>query len=387
MRSLGNTCPKSRRNLKKSLFWSGRSRRISAYVKVYSSKPSALDIMTSKGLFIFGYMYSGTSLLQRILSRHPSIYAEQKELKFLQSITRIKQLYPDLTTPSKKREYIAFCTFAIKNALKVSSDLSKVPLQAYIEKSQHIRSDSLDHFGIYFDTYEQLAGDSRYWLDGSPNNVFYHAEIRRLRPEAKFIAIVRDVRDVLASKKKRRDTATLERYDEQILTSKKLEKGYSCIADSLSWKSTYALCNMVASRDSDTLLIRYEDLTQKPECAVKQLCEFLEIEYLDHLLNIRFSNSADPSRRSSGIFTNSGNYRFYLKSSEICAAQSITKKLLKVFEYQLEPVSFSSKIQSSIPWLKFLPQMISRIWNRYRLLGLWNFIAFMKLNVRKLTGG
>lgn len=343
--------------------------------------------MASKGLFIFGYMYCGTSLLQRILARHPSIYAERKELKFLQSIARIKQVYPDISTPSKKREYIAFCTFAIKNALKVSSDLSKIPLEAYIEQSRHIQSDSNDHFGIYFDTYEQLAGNHQYWLDGSPNNVFYHAEIRRLRPEAKFIIIVRDVRDVLASKKKRRDTTTLERYDEQVLTLKKLEKGYSCVADSLSWKSTYALCNTVSSNDSNTLLIRYEDLTQEPERTVKKLCEFLEIEYMSHLLNTRFSNSADPSRRSSGIFANSGNYRRHLKSGEVYVAQSITKKLLTTFEYPLERVSFFSRIQSIIPWLKFFPQLIGRLWNRYKLLGFWNFISFMKLNTRKLTRG
>lgn len=344
--------------------------------------------MTPSGIFIFGYMHCGTTLLQQILSKHPSIYCERKELKFIQSLARIKQLYPDLNVPSKRQEYIAFCVFAIKNALKASSDFKTLPINSYREEGTDIQSPSSSHLGIYFDVYEHLAGDHRYWMDGSPNNVFYHKEIRQLLPDARFIAIVRDVRDVLASKKRRRDTTTAQRYrQEQILEQKKLEKNYSCVTDSLSWKSTYSLCHNLTLKDPNTMLIRYEDLTRDPESVVRRLCEFLNVEYADSLVDIRFSNSEDISKRSKGIFANSGNYSRHLTESEIHVAQSVTRKLLYAFDYALEPVSMLGRLKSIVAWLEFLPHLLRRIWNRYRLLGFWNFVAFMKLSSRKFFRG
>src|SRR5690606_37877019 len=141
--------------------------------------------------------------------------------------------------------------FAIKNALKASSDFNSARIEAsYRERARDIRSDSMDHLGVYFDVYTYLAGDHQYWMDGSPNNAFYHKEIRRILPDAKFIVIVRDVRDVIVSKKKRRDTTTSERYrHDQLLEQKKLEKNYSCVTDSLSWRSTYTLCHLLVLND------------------------------------------------------------------------------------------------------------------------------------------
>lgn len=334
-------------------------------------------------------MHCGTTLLQQILSRHPSIYCERKELKFLQSLSRIRQLYPDLRTPSKRREYIAFCIFAIKNALKASSDFKSARIEtSHREQAKDIRSDSTHHLGIYFDVYKHLAGDHQYWMDGSPNNAFYHREIRRLLPDAKFIVIVRDVRDVLASKKKRRDTTTSERYrHEQLLEQKKLEKNYSCVTDSLSWKSTYSVCHLLVLSDPNTLLIRYEDLTREPLPTVRKLCEYLNIEYSDRLVDVRFSNSADIGKRSPGIFANSGMYRSSLNETEIHVAQSITKNLLTSFEYIIEPTSPIVRLRSVVPWLEFIPHLIHRSWNRYKLLGFWNFVSFMKFNTRKLFRG
>lgn len=344
--------------------------------------------MAASAIFIFGYMHCGTTLLQQILSKHPSIYCERKELKFIQLLARIRQLYPDLTTPSKRLDYVAFCIFAIKNALKASSDLKGARIDIYRKEARAISISSLDHLEIFFDVHKHLADTHHYWMDGSPNNAFYHREIRRLLPDAKFIIIVRDVRDVLASKKRRRDTTTPERYrHEKILEQKKLEKNYSCLTDSFSWKSTYALCNFLSKNDSNTLLIRYEDLTREPVTTVRNLCEYLQIEYSDELIDVRFSNSADTSKRSPGIFVNSGQYRSYLSEAEIHVAQSITKNLLISFEYPIETISTVARFNSIFPWLEFFPHLIQRTWNRYKLLGFWNFISFMKFNTKKLFGG
>lgn len=332
-------------------------------------------------------MHCGTSLLHQIISRHDSIYCERKELKFLDYLAPIKQRFPDLNDPTEKRRYMSFCAGVIKNSVSVSKSLDEIPcnpsdIEGFTITGAH------DHLSIFFDVFSQLASSHSYWLEGTPNSVFYHREIRERLPDAKFIIIVRDIRDVLASKKKRHATTNSRRYgNPDVLKRKKLEKDYSCVLDALSWRSTYATCKSVQTLDRNTFVLRYEDLTAKPQSTVEELCRFLNISYDDELLSIAFSNSADTEKIKSGIYQNSGMYRKQLKGRELAVAQSINKDLMKWYQYKIEPASFIHTIGSVREWSTFGVQLLKRLWNRYRLMKKDNFRAFLQFNLIKLKRG
>lgn len=328
-------------------------------------------------------MHCGTSLLQRILARHPSIYCERKELKFIEYLPEIKRRFPILSDYSQKHEFALFCASVIKYSVRLSKSLDDIPI-ANVELSV---PDSSDHLTIFFDVFNQLGTGHQYWLEGSPNSVFYYREIRKRLPNAKFIVIVRDVRDVLASKKTRQSTIIKRQGRPDTLNRKKLEKDFSPVLDSLSWKSTYTICKHLEQHDPHTFTLRYEDLTFNPSKVLMSLCAFLDVPYLEQLLDVSFSNRADGSKSDKGIYQNTGNYRKTLSPSEVSIAQTINKKLLRHYTYQVDRISVFYKIASISQWLKLAFHLIKRLWKRYRLLGQQHFWAFLQFSLAKLGRG
>ena len=339
------------------------------------------------GLFIFGYMHCGTSLLQQILARHPSIYCERKELKFLEYLPEVKKRFPMLSDPATKKAYTSFCAGVIRHSVRVTQSLDDIPAPNEAEKFT-ITEKNNDHLAIFFDVFNQLSGAHKYWMEGSPNSVFYHEEIRDRLPDAKFVVIVRDIRDVLASKKKRQKTTNERRYAKpEVLKQKKLEKDFSPVLDSLSWKSAYSICSYLRNHDPNTFTVRYEDLTSRPDEMIKDLCKFLDITYDNSLLTVAFSNAADGRSPSAGIYQNSGNYNKLLTKNEIAVAQTITKRLLKQYAYQLERTTLLHSVASLKDWLGFGLQLLKRLWKRYRLLKKEHFWTFVRFNFSKLRRG
>jgi len=110
---------------------------------------------------------------------------------------------------------------------------------------------------------DALAAGTSYIVEKTPRHIRRLALIRRWVPGARFVVMVRDGRDVTASigKRDRGDFAGgLER-----------------------WVSDTAIA--VAERDkSDVFVQRYEDLVSDPAAAIREVCRFLEIPYLDSLL-------------------------------------------------------------------------------------------------------
>src|SRR5690606_25266583 len=113
----------------------------------------------------------------------------------------------------------------------------------------------------------------------TPNHIHYLDAILRTCPSAKIMEIVRDPRDVLASKKTRRETVwTTDRYRPEERERKHLEKAYDPLWDAISWRSAIQAGNRTYRTHPEQIQrIRYEDLVAQPKQVVRQICEFLEI--------------------------------------------------------------------------------------------------------------
>ncbi|MFZ4451733.1 sulfotransferase family protein [Salibacterium aidingense] len=115
---------------------------------------------------------------------------------------------------------------------------------------------------------ESLGIDTKMWGDKTPLNVFNLNVINKTFPEAKFIHLIRDGRDVASSYVKSGlysdITEACERWNQSLHHVNKFSK----------YKSSNKIMD-----------IKYEDLIYHPEDELKRICDFLNISFSDSMLN------------------------------------------------------------------------------------------------------
>jgi hypothetical protein len=143
--------------------------------------------------------------------------------------------------------------------------LSPAQIQAIEEEvtARH-RSSPLDWAGLMDETLRRAAsavGKAR-WADKTPQNFLHLDLLRGAFPSARFLYLVRDPRNVLASYKHAHGPG----HD---------RRRYHPVPYALYWRAMARSC--LAERDSrsDVAVVRYEDLLQRPEAAAGALGSFL----------------------------------------------------------------------------------------------------------------
>jgi len=351
--------------------------------------------MISK-FFVVGYMHSGTSLLQKSIGAHSRIYTPRGEIKFFEYLPVIRREHPDLRTPQQRADYIDYLLkiitrgvpFTVSRGKKFDRREAEEDLRALGADILKRTTAASDHTDIFLQALQTIAaqkGKSAF-LEKSPNNIFYAEEILQYLPDARFIAIIRDPRDVISSKKKRKQTTNESRYRKAKLKYKKLEKKYSPLVDALSWRSTAnAMLKFQEAHPENIFIIKYEDLVVEPEARLRQICEFLNAPFETEMLEINFRNAADTQATSSkGISADSvGKYKTVLNKLETAFIQRILNKEFKNFAFGKARISSFDALFSYTYYLKGGWDLVDRVIARFRLLGRRNFPAFVKTVLRK----
>lgn len=111
------------------------------------------------------------------------------------------------------------------------------------------------------------------WVDGTPEYSYYIAGLRKLFPNAKFVHIVRDVRPVVNSMLnfKMGDSGKLVETEQQAYEY---------------WLGTVQACIQAECAYGSQVVhrLRYDDLVQNPEQAMRRLLEFLDEPYMEACL-------------------------------------------------------------------------------------------------------
>ena len=122
----------------------------------------------------------------------------------------------------------------------------------------------------FYRLYARRHGKRR-WGDKTPGYVFHMPAIQELLPEARFIHLVRDGRDVALSLRQvwfapGQDAATLARH----------------------WRTCVEAARAGAARCRHFLELRYEDLLREPAAVLRRVCDFVDLPWapamLDHPL-------------------------------------------------------------------------------------------------------
>lgn len=330
-------------------------------------------------IFVIGYMHSGTTLLQRILATHSAIYSSRGETKFFDRLFTIRRAYPDLRDEHTFQHFVIFCVWLIKHGFTISppATLSELGVSdRFAQRLLEHTSSQLHHAAIFKAVFDALAlqeGKTR-WLEKTPTHVFFVDEVLRSIPDARFVQIFRDPRDVLSSKKTRRATVwTSERYTPKQRRFKHLEKAYDPFWDSLGWKSAArAGITLKAQCPDRTFSLRYEDLTREPQRSMREVCGFLNVEFEPEMLRVPSRNSAEWEQRGrSGISGLSvGRWRRVLRPAEVGLCQVVSGAEMKQLRYGCEPVKLGAQAQIPLVLLRSVYEFGLRLMRRLRLGGL-----------------
>jgi len=141
----------------------------------------------------------------------------------------------------------------------------------------------------FFECYAARFGKPRYG-DKTPPYVYEMPRIRQLFPEARFVHLVRDGRDVALSM---RESAWW---------------GPKTLAETAAWWSnTILTARAHGSGAPDYLEVRFEDLVLQPEVSLRRMCEFIDLPW--HAAMLRYHEYADERLKELvGFQTESGEY-------------------------------------------------------------------------------
>lgn len=210
-------------------------------------------------VFVFGCPRSGTSLLSRILNAHPRI-GIPFESHFYTKFARRIQRYGDLAVAANRRRLLRDMLDTLYGwSSKPELDRAFAGMK---HASLHGAVDSIIHEWC-------LRHGKERWGEKTPFHARHWRDIASAFPEAQFVHLVRDARDVTASWKRapfgpKHLYVAAQRWRDYLLTMAEARSA------------------LPASRFFE---LRYEELVRTPQATIRSLCEYLGEPYAPEMLS------------------------------------------------------------------------------------------------------
>ncbi len=249
----------------------------------------------SQHLFVFGMFRSGTTLLARMLDTHEEIVCASDPIRpfynaVRDSVAAEQNIDVDPYDPlgayfaddAALDLYDAIQTTTFDRPFDRDSEelLARIvdhcePFSPYIADALDAQQTTGDSFA---DVFEQLlaevpaqygSGDEEWVATKEVWTTEFTPAVKDSLPDSKFILMVRDPRAVCASKHSR-------------------DAKYPWLFLARQWRKLALLTHLYATDDrlaDDVLVVRYEDLVTTPEETATRMCEFLDIELDERILN------------------------------------------------------------------------------------------------------
>jgi hypothetical protein len=312
----------------------------------YDDKYSLLDEHKIP-VFLCGFPRSGTTLLLALLDRHPELLVFPEETTFLALMGQLEYQtldyylthtgasafqYGEVTFPSGYRDYsdIDFAVYrqTVEKYWKAS------------DKSEQALMESL----IF--AYGRVTGqlNKGYWVEKTPSNEDYLKQAQALWPRLRAIYVIRDPRDNYSSYRNKRAKDSLEL---PVLTF--VTRWYRSL---LAWR------RFARQNPENSLLLIYRDLVQNPEAEMRRICDFLQIDWHENLLEptrngVFWSGNSTHGVVHEGISTSSiGKFRDHLTPDEITFIERWFAFVMKHYGWPL--------MRGDLSWLQNIHYMLPR---------------------------
>ena len=209
---------------------------------------------------IVGAPRSGTTLLRLMLDAHPDL-AIPPETSFVAAVAALDGRGDDL-----RSRFLDTIT-AFPPAAPNWQDFG-LPRETLAEAVHALEPFTVaDGLRSFYRLYAQRFGKSR-WGEKTPDYSFHIGIIAALLPEARFVHLVRDGRDVAAS------------WRQQWFSP-----GHEPEVLARAWMDRIEAARSAGSACAHYTEVLYEDLVSRPEPVLRRLCEFLELPWSSQMLN------------------------------------------------------------------------------------------------------
>lgn len=277
-----------------------------------------MTLETFKGpLFIIGISRSGTKLLRDLLNNHSRVGVADIESKFIPLFYR---LFGEWDENRLKNDFDMIFRQFEKTPFYEEMSLRNRP----VAKKECF--DSIEEWTLagvieaLFRTsaQEHLKG-KMIWGDKTPNYLLFVPLLKQLFPRARFIHIIRDVRDISLSARK--------------------AWGRNIYITAQRWIDYISKCRKDAAKfsPSDYIEVTYEQLINDPAPQLAGLCAFLGIKFEDHMTVLTRSpeDIGDTKGETDIIRANREKWKSQLDARQIEKIEAICFPLLADLGYTM----------------------------------------------------
>jgi len=232
-------------------------------------------------IFVVGCPRSGTTLLQYMLRAHPRISMATGESHFIIPLSRRVAEFGDLASPEGQRRILVAMEAQSRSFLETDLHGMQYDRERLVRRFQEL---AVSTYPALIDALfmENARGEGKVrWADKTPWYVLHMDHLRKLFPDARFVHLIRDGRDVALSLFRRR-------HDFQV---------YNTYCAARYWEIYVARGREIGSRLPSDMYqeFYYEQLIQDPKPLLQRLCAFLGEEYSDDLL--RYQKAGEVGRQ------------------------------------------------------------------------------------------
>lgn len=294
--------------------------------------------MKKKPFFIIGTKRGGTTLLRMMVNSHPALAVPPESHFLIPMLKQVPMLKP-LGVAEQKKVRNLILSAGRFNTWQTTEEELMVLFDSF---PMEIRFQ--DIIDAVFRLEIQKMGKSR-WGDKTPEYLQIIDGLGLLFPEAKFIFLVRDGRDVIDS-----------------LKAKGWE-GWSVFQRSKYWADGIkGIRKFMMYNPRNSLLVKYEDLVLYSEQELRKICDFLEEDYSPTMLEYHkdFEQNITAVEKENKIHTKLGRlpsrddiqkWKKKEHSFQLFLTESVMYKELKAMDYELaafNPIQPVHQIQGSM---------------------------------------
>lgn len=298
--------------------------------------------MKSRPVYLSGHYRSGTTLLSNILDKSLDFTITYGTIHYMRSYGKylpINERYTELIDDTCNR---------IRD--KWSIDSSQQEMKDRIAQHNPITE------AVVYDTmmrvFLNLTAEERW---GEKTNVNWEGMLPFLGmfPEGKAVHIIRDPRAVLASFK-------FFTYQPE---PRYLDALFAALA------MFHFVGEKAVAENPAILLMRYEDLVNKPQEEVAKLCAFLEIDFEEEMLTINSKKSAATYNANSSFFKDKGTidatslnlWQEKLTKTDIALAEELLGDVMKAWNYQPLNLELNAAEKQALEEIKAHPYIAKRL--------------------------
>jgi hypothetical protein len=212
---------------------------------------------------VVGAPRSGTTLLRFMLDAHPDL-AIPPETGFLALAESLTRECGDGAQDIRRRFYQAITAFPPEAPAWPDFGIHAGDLWAALAAIEPFRID--DGFRAFYRLYAGRFDKPR-WGDKTPLYCLQMPAIERALPEARFIHIIRDGRDVALS-----------------LRPMWFAPGREIDVLAAYWRECVTTARRLGGECRHYLEVRFEDLVREPAHVLQQICDFIELDFRKEML-------------------------------------------------------------------------------------------------------